>query len=180
MSTPRTYADWVLCFDRLRAGEEEEEILARMEQGSIEWTAGIAEKMTQRLFEVLESRLKRATQQMNTEFSRVQQPDIDLVRALMQARRQFGFLKRMVNIPVFPEEVRNTLGDVLHNYVKDTQASLENSAKNDRSGRLQVLIKNNSLLAYDSSLPKPSVEENRPAKPDGISGITPKRRKVIF
>ncbi|WP_051620487.1 hypothetical protein [Paenibacillus sp. UNC451MF] len=178
MSDPRTYADWVRCFDELKSGDNDEEMLNRMEQGSIEWTAGIAEKMTQRLYEVLEFRLKHASQQMNLEFSRVREPNIDVVRALMNARKRFAIMKRLVVIPAFPEQVRSTLTDVLSNYVKDTQAALEDSAKDDRSGHLRMLIKNNSLLGYNQI--ELSMEDRAPAANPGMQGANQKRRKVIF
>lgn len=180
MRIPDTYADWVQCLEALKAGGQDDEILRSMEQGTVEWTAGVAEKLTQRMSDVLELRLKQASQQMNTEFTRARVPDSDVVRALMNARRRYALMKRFVSIPAFPEQVRRTMSEVLHAYVKDTQAALEESAKHDRTGHLRMLIKNNSLLGYEqvetSMEPAPPALIPNPAP----AGTNLRRRRVIL
>lgn len=180
MNIPTIYADWVRYFDAFveAEGSQEEEILLRMEQGSIEWTAGVADKLTRRFYEVLELRLKRISEQLNTDFSRASRHESDIVLALVNARGRFAMMQRLVSLNAFPAEVRSAMEEALVAYVRDTQSSLEESARGDRSGTLRMIIKNNSLLRFQQ------VEQKTDQVGSGFSQVEPtpqlKRRRVIL
>ncbi|MCS7459626.1 hypothetical protein N0M98_05680 [Paenibacillus doosanensis] len=177
---PATYADWVRCFDALQEGGQDDEVLLSMERGAIEWTGGVADKITRRMYEVLELRLQQVSRQMTAELSRARAADTDVVTALLNARRRFAVVKRFASIAAFPEPVRKTMTDIVAAYVRDTQSSLEDSAKNDRTGQLRMVIKNNSLLRYEELQVKhdgvlPSSPAAQPA-----AGPNSRKRRVIL
>lgn len=148
MTYPRTYKEWSDLLYQLKQGIDDEESLKKLETGTLEWTAGVAEKITRLVFEVLEERLRQTVQSFQKELNRSDGSEAAIVVAIMNTRRRFGFLERLCRLQVFPEEVRTSLINIHSQYVQDTQKSLEDSAKEDRSGQLRILIKNNSLLNY--------------------------------
>ncbi|WP_370866993.1 hypothetical protein [Paenibacillus chitinolyticus] len=181
MKVPVTYAEWVDCLDAFLEGTEEEAVLQRMEKGSFEWQAGVAEHLIRRISITLETRLNSINCQMNTDFSRLNGDDTALVRTLLDTRRRFGKLNRLIHIPALPEQVKSQLSEILQKYVKETQLSIENSVKTDRTGHLKMLVKNNALTNYEQpdSMPLASVSSSGvPQKPPG--GGTNIRRKVIL
>lgn len=178
MKEPCIYAEWVSCFDAFAAGNNDEAVLQLMELGSIEWTTGIDEKMTRRLYELLELRLKQVSSKMDAEFGRNGQSDTEIVRTLLNARRRFALLQRLVSLKAFPEEVKDTLKQTLHSYVRDTQASLEKSAESDRTGHIRFLIRNNSLNRYEEEATGHPCSEMEKSSAQPVRKNT--RRRVLW
>lgn len=149
MSAPGSYSQWVDVLDCFEKGEQDEEVLRRMEWGSIGWTTGVTEKLAARMFEVLEIRLKRISKQMNEEFGRQTYSEASIIGAMLNARNRFALLGRFVSLPALSVELGEILSNTLQEYVKDTQTALENSAKNDHTGQLLLQIKHNSLIRFN-------------------------------
>ncbi|OUS69482.1 hypothetical protein B1748_31365 [Paenibacillus sp. MY03] len=181
MNAPKTYAEWsklMAIFKEQKSNDEE--CLAAMEKGGIEWTAGIAEKMTQQAYAVIESRLQAAAQSFNAELNRAGGQEASIVKALTNVRTRFAMLQRFCQLPVFPEKVRSTLSDVLNRYIDDTQQSLVASAREDRSGKLAHLVKSNSLTNYTQSYtPARNIGSSNDSSGYG-NGQSSKRRRVLF
>ncbi|MFF2158561.1 hypothetical protein ACFVVQ_25105 [Paenibacillus chitinolyticus] len=152
-----------------------------MEKGSFEWQAGVAEHLIRRISITLETRLNSITRQMNTDFSRLNGEDTALVRSLLEARRRFGTLNRLIHIPALPEQVQSQFSDILQKYVKETQLSIENSVKTDRTGHLKMLVKNNALTNYDQpgSVPLASVSSSGTSQKPPGSGTNIRRRVIL-
>lgn len=180
MTYPRTYKEWSDLLYQLKQGEDEEETLLKLESGTLEWTAGVAEKITRLVFEVLEERLHQTVQSFQKELNRSDGSEAAIVVAIMNARRRFGFLERLCRLQVFPEEVRTSFIHIHAQYVQDTQKSLEDSAKADRSGRLRILIKNNSLLNYNNPEVAKPPQASSPSNDHQPKPFTTTRRRVLF
>ncbi|MDE3840229.1 hypothetical protein C0966_12845 [Bacillus methanolicus] len=182
MSIPTTYAEWVDCFEQLKEGTKDEETIRFMEQGSIEWTIGVAERLTQRLYETIDFRLRQIADQLQKELNHWNGDETALVKAILSARRRLAVLKRVAHLPAFPEQVRESMHNILHEYAKSTQESLEDSSKIDRTGRLRMLIRNNPITQFDqvenvfgSSISTIQTDENTT-----IKGPKSTRRRVIL
>lgn len=182
MSIPTTYAEWVDCFDQLKEGTKDEETIRFMEQGSIEWTTGVAERLTQRLYETIDFRLRQIADQLQKELNHWNGDETALVKAILSARKRLAVLKRVALLPAFPEQVRESMYNILQEYAKSTQQSLEDSSKTDRTGRLRMLIKNNPITHFDqvenvfgSSISTSQTDENTT-----IKGPKSTRRRVIL
>ncbi|MDF2925393.1 MAG: hypothetical protein K0R57_4307 [Paenibacillaceae bacterium] len=181
MKAPVIYADWVRCFDAFAAGDEDEQTLLLMEQGTIDWTTGIDSKMTERLYQLLEKRLKQASEQMHLEFSRNQQTDDHVVRALLNARRRFAVLLRLVSLKAYPPEIRAALKHTLNSYVIDSQSALEKSAAADRTGHLSMLIRNNPLTNYEVMAKEQSSAAAIPNPlHKAVTGPNTRKRRVLW
>ena len=46
---PKIYADWVKVFNILKSGEDDENILALMQEGIVVWQSGVAERFFKKI-----------------------------------------------------------------------------------------------------------------------------------
>lgn len=166
---PRSYIEWSNCLDVLERGLDDKAALDAMERGMMEWTSGLAELFSERVSATLNAKLNRCADQLSRQL-KAGADEVTLVRALVNTRCILVDLKRLGHLTPFPEILRSHLLGELKKYATRTQASLEDSAKADRSGRLASLLKNNSILNYEvqqitvMQLPQLPLVRNPPAR----------------
>lgn len=178
MIPPKHYSDWMKYYDLLKDEREEfYRIVEVLEKGTLEWTPGVAEKIINETFKVIEYKLKQITQAFHTELNNANGEEHYTVAAIMNAKNKFNGVKRIGALSVFPQDVSKTLLEVVNKYVDDSQQSLIASAKEDRTGYFSSIVKHNKLT--DSSL----VGDNELANQNDSSSQTPNfkpGRRVLF
>jgi len=175
MNPPKYYSDWVKLLDLLKQpGQEDGKILSVLEQGRLEWTPGVADKLLNLTYEVIEAKLRYTTKLFQQELDNAYGQEAAIVTAILNARRRFDLLFRLCRLPVFPDDVKESLTNVVSKYVEDSQNALLESAKHDRTGHLAYIIRHNSLVQKRTYVP----ELTEQSKPD----FTPNkpRRRVLF
>ena len=139
---PKIYADWVKVFNILKSGEDDENILALMQEGEIVWQSGVAERFLRKLVDTVNFRLNKAIDS----FQKSRQSDEnEIVQSLMQLRRELQFMLRVVDINAVPVKEKMELRNMIINQSNSIQESLEKSSESDRSGKLSSIIKNNKV-----------------------------------
>ena len=139
---PKIYADWVKVFNILKSGEDDENILALMQEGIVVWQSGVAERFLKRLVDTVNFRLNRATDN----FQKAHQTDEnEIIQSLMQLRRELQFILKAVDINAIPVKEKMELRNMIINQSNSIQESLEKSAESDRTGKLSSIIKNNKV-----------------------------------
>ena len=139
---PKIYADWVKVFNILKSGEDDENILALMQEGIVVWQSGVAERFLKRLVEAVNFRLNKATD--NFQKSR-QTDENEIIQSLMQLRRELQFILKVVDINTIPVKEKTELRNMIINQSNSIQESLKKSAESDRTGKLSSIIKNNKV-----------------------------------
>ena len=139
---PKIYADWVKVFNILKSGEDDENILALMQEGIVVWQSGVAERFLKRLVEAVNFRLNKATD--NFQKSR-QTDENEIIQSLMQLRRELQFILKAVDINAIPVKEKMELRNMIINQSNSIQESLEKSSESDRSGKLSSIITNNKV-----------------------------------
>ena len=139
---PKIYADWVKVFELLKSCEDDEKVLTLMQEGTIVWQSGVAERFLKRLVDTVNFRLNRATDN----FQKAHQTDEnEIIQSLMQLRRELQFILKVVDINTIPVKEKTELRNMIINQSNSIQESLEKSAESDRSGKLSSIIKNNKV-----------------------------------
>lgn len=157
MNPPTTYAEWIRLLDALKAGTDDDAVLPALMAGRLHWQSGVAERFTRVLGEVLDARLQRLGDKLQRDLDRARGNEAGVVRALADARKGFGLLLRVSELPALPAEVRAALGDAVRRALEQTQSSLEGSARADRSGRLSSILRRYPLTVQpDQETPPPS------------------------
>lgn len=145
--TPHTYSEWVAVLDMLKAKTDDEAVLQAMNNGTIEWQTGVAERFTKKLVEVVNFRINSASDKFQKEMGRSYGQERAIVQALIALRKEMSFLAKTVNISAIPEKDRHNYHKLVVEQADKMQKSLEDSAKNDRTGKLLSLVRNNRVNA---------------------------------
>ena len=53
VKTPHTYSEWVAILDMLKERLDDESVLLAMQQGTIEWQTGVAERFAKKLIDAV-------------------------------------------------------------------------------------------------------------------------------
>ena len=148
ISVPHTYSEWTEILDMLQSKADDEAVLSAMQQGTIEWQSGVAERFTIRLIDAINHRINCATDKFQREMSRTAGQERAIVQALLALKKEFAFLVKAIDLPVIPEKDRNRYRNLVIDQANKIQSSLEDSAKSDRTGKLAVLVRNNRVNAF--------------------------------
>jgi len=149
MNIPQTYADWLVCFDEMRLGTNDEATVSLMEKGDLSWSSGVAERFSTQLFDLINYRIEAASKRLQRNFEMARGNETAVVTALLGLKRELKFLKRMAMLPAIPDDKRSYFAQQIKDYATNAQQSLENSAKSDRSGRLAYVMRNNRIDSLD-------------------------------
>lgn len=145
---PRTYSDWVVVLDMLKAKTNDEAVLSAMQKGTIEWQSGVAERFAKRLIDVINFRMNAASDKFKKEMSRTNGQERAIVQALLALRKELCFLSKAINLSAIPEKDRQQYYQLVISQANNVQNSLEDSAKKDRSGKLASIVRNNKVNAF--------------------------------
>lgn len=174
-----TYAEWAACCDRLLKGDCDDETLTGMATGGIEWTSGVAERITKRIYEVFDRRLKLLAEQFQRDLDRARGHETLLTNALIGIRKNLVPLVRLSSLPAFPEMVSQSLKQSLQQYAERTQASLEDSGRSDRTGRLLNIIKRTPVCVPLVETPPAGRSTQQTQCQPGVEGNS-RLRRIIF
>jgi hypothetical protein len=148
MKPPTAYSEWVACLDVLASESQDDEVLYAMENGTLEWTSGVAERLTTRLYETADRRLTRAADLLQRDLNRAGGVSADIVRAILGGRRRIALVMRIASLPALPDYAREHLTAVVGGYAEKAQQSMEATARQDRSGKALSLLRSNSISNF--------------------------------
>ena len=140
VNTPRTYSEWRQLFDMIKKRTNDAEVLQAMRSGTIEWQSGIADRFSQKLVDAINFRMNKAGDNFQKTMAH-SGGEAGVIRALESLRKEYYFLCCAVDIPCLPEDIRKKYIGLIIDQANKTQESLENSSRQDRSGRLLYLIR---------------------------------------
>ena len=142
MKTPMIYSEWVDILNILKNRTNDEEVLEVMKKGTIEWQSGVAERLTKRLINIVNERMQYAIDKYQ---SVKYYDERGFIQSLLNLRKELKFLNEVLNIAIIPEKDREQYRDLVVNQANIIQNSLEESAKNDHSGKLLSIVKNHRV-----------------------------------
>ncbi len=174
MSPPATYAEWVACLERLHEENSDEDVLAAMEHGTLTWTSGVADRFVTRLADTVDHRLKRAADFLSRDLSRTRGNTAHLTNAILSARRRIAVVMRLAQLPILPGDVQQQMTEIVSGYAESAQKAMEESAKQDRSGKVLSLLRSNAISNLQAAPP----DAGLPQDADTLPGRP--RRSVII
>ena len=175
---PASYAQWSGCLDLFESGLDDAGAIAAMRAGTLGWTSGVAERFSDRIAAVFNTRLTRCADRLSREL-RTGSDEVTLVRALVSTRDSLALLHTVANLPPFPAVLREHLCASLETYATRSQQSLEDSARHDRSGRIAGIIRNNGLLRYASQSAPSGIDAPPGATSQPPSAAGSRRRNIL-
>lgn len=142
---PHTYAEWADVLKAYKEKSDDSAVLKAIQQGTIEWQSGVAERFTEKFLSATNARLNAAADKFQKDISRAAGSEGAVIQALLSMRKELAFLMQAANIPAVPEEQRSQFIDIVRKQADSVQSSLEDSAKRDRSGKLSSIIRNHKV-----------------------------------
>lgn len=177
---PASYAQWSQHLDALARGDDDDNCLRQLHAGSLHWSAGVAPLFVQRLADEVQRRLNVCADRLQRDLQQRamrggQEPMV--VRAIVQARAQLAFIHRLCLLPALPEGTRQQLAGEVRKFAERSQQSLETTARADRSGQLETLLRNNPLTRYDQP---EAVQAPQPSQHTQASPAAPRKRNILL
>lgn len=148
ITPPATYSEWSVILGKLKEQVDDAAVLDAMQQGKIEWQTGVAERFTRKLVDVINLRMNMAIDKFQLEMKRSSGQERLIVQALIALRKELLFLSKAVCIPAIPEKNRIQYQQLIISQANSIQSSLEESAKQDRSGKLTCIVKNTKVNTF--------------------------------
>lgn len=145
MLAPHTYAEWINVLEIVRNKTDDVAALDAMKQGTIEWQSGVAERFSRKLIGVINDRMDAASDKFQREIGRANGEERLIIQTLLSLRKEMKFLADMIDLPALPERERLEYKRLVLEQADKMQKSLEDTAKNDRSGRLSSIVRNHKI-----------------------------------
>jgi len=172
---PRTYAQWVDMLDRVESGHDA--CIPLLERGTLDWSAGVAERFVNRIDAVFTVRLKGVQTGLQRALKAARRPD-DVARALSDARRALEPLMRLAALRALQPDVQEHLRSSLQKLVTNVQSSLEQSARaQGHAGEqfLRIVLTSPLCIATMRAATPPTPQQSEPDQPSNKS-----RRRILL
>lgn len=134
---PGIYAEWIPLLKDFAAGRDDEETIPAMQQGRLHWCDIVAGRFASRLMAAFNARFDY----IESRFCKDQDDGIPIEQALKQLDRNLDLLFQASQLQCLPEKERQMLQDELKKTRQDMDDALEESARQDPSGELAVLLR---------------------------------------
>lgn len=145
---PHVYSEWVEILNILKAKTDDNAVLLALQQGTIEWQSGVAERFAKKLTDSINARMNAASEKFQRDMNNARGQEGAIVQALLALRREMSFLSQAINLPVIPEKDRKQYYELVLKQADSMQASLEDSAKKDRTGKMGSIVRNHKVNAF--------------------------------
>lgn len=134
---PGIYAEWIPVLKEFAAGRNDEETIPAMQQGRLHWCDIVAGRFASRLMAAFNARFDY----IESRFCKAQDDGIPIEQALKQLDRDLDLLFQASQLQCLPEKEKQMLQDELKKTRQDMDDALEESAQQDPSGELAVLLR---------------------------------------
>lgn len=140
-----TYLEWKILLDKFKMKESDDEVLSAMKNSNIYWQSGVAERFSKKLIDSVNYRMNNIIDRFQTEMTMYISHERELLNALLNVRKELKYLKEAMNLPCIPEKYRQQHINIVLKQADKMQSSLEESAKQDKTGKILHIIKNNKI-----------------------------------
>ena len=147
-AVPNTYSEWVTVLTDFKNKKNDEDVLRAMKAGSIQWQSGVAERFSRKLIEAVNFRMNAASDKFQKDLSRSRGQEGAIVQAILSLRKEMAFLANAIDLPALPDDERKHYLALVIEQADNMQKSLEDSAKNDRSGRMSSIVRNHRVNSF--------------------------------
>lgn len=134
---PGIYAEWIPVLKEFAAGRDDEKTIPAMQQGRLHWCDIVAGRFASRLMAAFNARFDY----IESRFCKAQDDGIPIEQALKQLDRDLDLLFQASQLQCLPEKEKQMLQDELQKTRQDMDDALEESARQDPSGELAVLLR---------------------------------------
>lgn len=147
ITNPKNYAEWCKVFDeidRWEIGHSDINLDNVLAQGKMKWVSGVAERFTNRLLDLINSRFSKLNKFYDDRCSKYLN-SFEFSKTLISFRKELLFLMRLTEISFLPDDLKQKLQDNILEFAHNAQQDLEDGAKGDLSGEMQRIVLGNRI-----------------------------------
>lgn len=148
MNKPQTYAEWVNVLTVFKNKDDDETVLKMMKSGTIEWQYVVAERFSTKLIDAVNYRMNVASDKFQKDLLKSQGYEGAIIQSILSLRKEMAFLAEAINLPAVPDKERQYYLNLVIEQANSMQKSLEESAKQDRSGKMSSIIRNHKINSF--------------------------------
>lgn len=134
---PGIYAEWIPVLEDFAAGRNDEETIPAMQQGQLHWCDITAQRFFRRLIAAFNGRFDYVSRS----FSKAQDNGVPIEQALNQLDKNRDLLFAASQMRCLPQEEKQALQEELKKKLDAMDDALAESAEQDPSGELAVLLR---------------------------------------
>lgn len=141
-----TYFDWVLNLEQLKTGPRDEVLLEKLYNNTIDLTGSILYRFIRHINDVIRSRLKNTLEGILFKISSIYTDNNALSLEIINIKKELSFAKKIINLPVIPEENKKKFKETLQKFADEINESLESSVTGiDKNGEAITMIRNSKI-----------------------------------
>ena len=149
MRIPVNYLEWCQLFDEITQNPRDDSYIDTVSKGVISWTSGVAERFVQASSAMIRNRVNAAQDNYQKQMKNARGVSSNITNALSGLSKEYRYVYRLAKALPIPEEYRRQIVKSVVEQADQTQSSLEESAKADRTGHLSLLVKNAHVNKLD-------------------------------
>lgn len=142
MHSPQNYSEWCSVFDEIAKAPIDEKYIEIVTNGCISWSSGVAERFLRNAVEMIRTRINKAQDAFQRQVRNSRGETRNLVYSLKTLRKEYCYSYELAAALPIPEEYSIQIRKLVQDQADQTQKSLEESAQEDRTGHLKLIVKN--------------------------------------
>lgn len=141
-----TYYEWISKLEELKNGPRNEEIIQDLYQQTIELDGNILYRFIRHINDVIRTRLKNALEKTLSNIERLYGEKDTLSLEIINIKKELHFAKKIINLPVIPDENKNKFRETLQKFANEINEALISSLEGiDTTGEVLMMIKNSKI-----------------------------------
>lgn len=141
-----TYYDWIVNLEKLKNGPRDEVLLEHLYNSKIDLVGNILYRFIKHINDVVRARLKDALDKTLLKMKTIYNDTNSLSLEVINIKKELVFCKKIINLPVIPEENKNKFKETLQKFANEINEALEMSVTNmDNTGAALMMIKNSKI-----------------------------------
>ena len=145
-----TYFEWVEILENLKTSTRDDNLINNLYSQKIDLVGNILYRFIIHVNDTVRTRLKNSLDsillKMNTIYNDINSLSLEVINI----KKELMFCKKLMNLPVIPEENRNKFMETLQNFANEINEALEVSVTGlDTTGEAIMMIKNSKIKVLE-------------------------------
>lgn len=141
-----TYYEWINSFEILKNGPRDEELLDKLYKSTIELEGNILYRFIIHINDLIRTRLKKSLDSILFKIKTIYHDSNALSLEIINIKKELVFAKKIINLPVIPEENKNKFSETLQRFADEINDTISSSINGiDTTGEIITMIKNSKI-----------------------------------
>ena len=141
-----TYFEWIEILENLKTSPRDENLINNLYNQKIDLIGNILYRFIVHVNDTVRTRLKTSLDGILLKMNTIYNDTNALSLEVINIKKELLFCKKIMNLPVIPEENRNKFMQTLQNFANEINEVLENSVTGlDSTGEAIMMIKNSKV-----------------------------------